>query len=78
MPQKMSPLQVNSTEKAARLQTDHHDLRDFWILTDGYTVTICKQRRGEAHTESVSIPRDKFLRLLDWFQKPQQLREPGK
>jgi len=44
----LKPIDAKSTAQVIRLQRDNISRRGFWILTDGHTVTICKQRGGHA------------------------------
>lgn len=58
----------------SNLPNDNHEVGDFWILTDGFHVTIREQMTGESPTQGVSIPRTEFNRLIDWYMREQQKR----
>lgn len=69
----MRPYDAKSTDDVCdRLRRDHKDVGDFWILTDGYRVTISEQKWGEKPKQSVTVSRDQFNRLIDWYLKDQK------
>lgn len=74
LPAVASPLTATSNAKVCRLKTDNHATKDYWIITDGWNVTICKQRSGESAVESMTIPLKDFNRLIKWYVKPQNVQ----
>lgn len=40
---------------------------DWWMLTDGYRVTIARQRVGETTSQVVTVPRHIFDAFADWY-----------
>ena len=54
----------NDTDVASR-KADNFIKDDFWILCDGFTVTLAEQASGESCTQSIRIPKSTF----DYFVK---------
>jgi len=78
LPAVASPLEATSNAKVCRLKTDNHATKDYWIITDGWNVTVCKQRSGESAEESMTIPLKDFNRLIRWYVKPQNFPSNGR
>lgn len=78
LPALASPLEATSNAKVCRLKSDNHSTKDYWIITDGCNVTVCKQRNGESAEESITIPLKDFNRLIKWYVKPQKLPSNGR
>ena len=47
------------------LRRDNFDKGDFWIVCDGFTVTLAEQRVGESPSQTIRIPKTTF----DFFVK---------
>lgn len=47
---------------------DNVSARGWWMLTDGYRVTIARQKVGEAPTQKITVPRHIFDAFADWYQ----------
>lgn len=56
----------------AELRTDHKEIGDYWILTDGWRVSMVQQKTGESPTQKVTIPRAEFNRMIDWYLRDQK------
>jgi len=71
----LSLMEAGNNE-AVTLQRDNKDFksgnREFWILSDGYEVTIHEQRVGEASTQGVTLPRSVFNRMVKFYTEPQK------
>jgi len=74
MPREMSPAEARTTDQICALGRDNLTIGDFWILADGYRVTIAKQKPEEAATQSVTVPRSEFNRMVRWYVRPQKVR----
>ena len=70
----MTPRRAVKLDDICKLQTDHHDTCDAWIIIDGPQVTISKQRNGEPRTASVTLSRRSFNVLIDWYNRDQKVR----
>jgi len=58
-----------------RMRRDHATWGgDWYIMTDGYTVWISKQKLGEARTDHIAIPKTIFDRLSDAYIKQRPIR----
>lgn len=68
---KLAPYHARGTNEVCRLRTDHFDVGGAWILTDGYTVSVTKQKVGESSTEGVTLAREDFNRLISWYLREQ-------
>lgn len=40
---------------------------DFWILTDGYHVTLSEQKTGDSPKQYITVPRDIFDKFVRWY-----------
>jgi len=75
----LAPIDCNTCDEVCQLQTDHADCGDFWILNDGYTVSIARQKDGEPPQAEISIPKKKFDALIKWYttgKSPRKSQEP--
>jgi hypothetical protein len=72
---KLSPMRANGKTLAC-LPRSVKDIGSAWILTDGYSVTIKKQRVGEYPTEEITLSRGGFNRLVRWYIREQTIRRP--
>ncbi|HSZ58489.1 MAG TPA: hypothetical protein VK797_22675 [Tepidisphaeraceae bacterium] len=72
----IAPAHVKRERDARGLENDTIYLTEFWagVNHDG-SVTICRQREGESHTELIHIPRRAFARIVEWYHKPQSRAE---
>jgi DNA polymerase III sliding clamp (beta) subunit (PCNA family) len=50
--------------------------KDLTLLTDSYRVSIWEQKVGESPSQSVTIPRAAFNRLIRWYLRPQRITKP--
>ena len=66
-----SPLDCSEAE-LCQIKTSTLDTKEFWILRDGFNVSIVKQRIGESSTESVRVPIDVFRKMVKWMTTPQE------
>ncbi len=69
----IAPSDCTSLDDCCMLETDHHDLEGFWILTDGYRVSLVKQNVGESSTASIEIPKRTFDALAGWYFRKQKV-----
>lgn len=69
------PMDCRNVDEVCELQTDHHDLKGAWILTDGYRVSIHTQEDGKPSTGAVTLTPTQFNRLVAWWQRPQKPRK---
>ena len=71
------PYDCGSFDEVCELQTDHHELKNWWISVDGYEVSIYEQRSGETVHSSVSVPKRQFDALVQWYMRQQKVRTHG-
>ena len=69
----LAPIDCNTFNKVCSLKTDHHDLKQFWILTDSASVSIHEQVSGEKGKQQIIIPKKQFDLLIRWYLKKQQV-----
>jgi hypothetical protein len=62
---------VGSTDEGLGLARDNFDIGDFWMLTDGYRVSIAEQEVGKPPMQHITIPRETFNRFIDWYMRDQ-------
>lgn len=60
-----SLLECKNDYDVAQRKADNFIKDDFWILCDGFTVTIAEQRSGEQATQAIRVPKATF----DYFVK---------
>lgn len=68
----LSPAHAKNLDEVCSLRRDNFNTQNGWILTDGFDVTIAKQKDGEPSTESVTFSRKEFNRLVSWYFRPQR------
>ena len=70
-----SPLrgEGSESERHALVSTDY-SLNDFRISIDGVSVCLTHQRRGEEPRQRITIARQEFNKMIQWYTKPQKLR----
>lgn len=68
----MRPYDAKDNWLVCRLARDNFDAGDFWILTDGTRVTLASQKAGESPTQSITIPRAEFNKLVAWYMRDQK------
>jgi hypothetical protein len=71
-PKMLAPAHARTIDEVCTLRTDNFSIPSGWILTDGYQVTISKQKAGAPSTESVTFTRQEFNRLVSWYFRPQR------
>ena len=67
---KHSPKSAKTLTQVCSLRSDNYDVGDFWILTDGPTVTISAQKLGHPVTASITVPKWIFNQMLNWYSRP--------
>lgn len=71
-----SPRSAVRFDDICRLQTDNFDSGPYWIMVDEVDVTICHRKHDYDRIGMLTIPREHFSRLADWYNKEQQPDEP--
>jgi hypothetical protein len=74
MAKTMSPKQARTDEQVCSLNRDNQTFGDYWIIGGGDNVYIACQPEGCPAESNISIPRDVFIRMVNWYQRPQKLR----
>ena len=69
----MRPYDCKTIDQVCALRRDNFDAGDFWIITDGYNVSLAEQKVGEKSTGMVTIPRREFNRLVTWYMREQKV-----
>lgn len=65
---------IDATEdELDKMKTCHLEVGDDRILTDSFRVSITTQKSGEKPTQSVTIDRKTFDKLVRWYTTPQPL-----
>jgi hypothetical protein len=63
-----TPIQCKSLESICKMPRDNIDLpKDFWMITDGYEVTIAQQKAFEDPSQKISIPKPIFDACVKWY-----------
>lgn len=63
---KIAPIDANGDD-TMKLARDNWNWGDYWILTDGHTVTIAEQKFGEQAISITRIPKHIFTRFCKWY-----------
>lgn len=69
------PMDARGAGQICEMPRDNLTAGDFWILTDGFNVSIAAQKTDESATVIVSIPRGEFNRMVRWYTKPVKVRK---
>lgn len=73
MAKRLSPKQARTLGQVCSLNRDNTYAGDYWLMTSGDDVTICHQAVGQNPVGSVTIPRELFIRFINWYQRPQKV-----
>lgn len=68
-------MECRSIDDVCALGRDNFTVGGHWILTDGYKVSVVAQKVGASPTESISIDRATFNRLVRWYMRQQVVRK---
>ncbi len=68
----MTPRQATKEREILQLKTDNHATQTAWITVGERTVTLTRQKRGEAATGGVTLTRRDFHALVDWYHRDQK------
>jgi len=71
------PRTVATTSQLCDMPRDNVSTPDYWMMTDGWRVTLARQRVGEPASEMATIPRNVFDAFADWYMTG-TWRRPGK
>lgn len=71
------PIDVTGDDEPLLLQRDNFSVGDFWILTNGFTISIAEQKRGEDTKQHINIPVETFAKLVAWMTEPQKTSQRG-
>lgn len=71
---KLSPMQAIGEDAHIKLEADNFSTKDYWILTDGVNVHLCKQREGKPAQETMYMPVNDFNKLINWYIKEQNVQ----
>ncbi len=68
------PIDCGNEDQVCELQTSLHTLKNFWILTEGYRVSLYEQKSSESPTQHITIPKRQFDALVEWYMREQECR----
>lgn len=71
----MKPINATTDAQVFDLKSTVHEIGDFWILTDGTTITIAEQRNGCPAQQKLDIPCNDFNKLVRWYVRDQKPRK---
>lgn len=72
---KLSPRKARTFNQICSLNRDNLSSKHGWIVVDDEgSVTIAEQANGCEAKGIVRLPRREFNRLVDWYNKEQELR----
>lgn len=67
---KYSPRTANTNDKVCSLRRDNAAYGEYWILVDEDQLTIVKQKLGESPTESITLDKATFNKMIAFYQRP--------
>ena len=68
----MSPRETKTLDEICKLKTDHHNVKEGWLMVEEGAVVVVKQRNGEKSTGEVRFSRRSFNALVDWYNRKQK------
>jgi len=69
----LNPRKAKTHKEISQLESDNISTEDYWILISPKYVTICKQKIGIKPENSISIPREDFDKLVEWYLLSQKM-----
>lgn len=73
---RLTPREARTEKQQLRLTRDNVSTRDYWMMLNGGTVVLSKQRSGQPRTEAITISRAAFERFIDWYNTGQFRKKP--
>lgn len=67
----MKPSDCASEDDACKLSDSGHEVGNWWMLTDGYRVTLAEQNAGDKPKQAITIDPKVFNKFVAWWQKDQ-------
>lgn len=74
----MRPYDRKGGKKDDALLRDNWSFGDFWIITDGYRVSMAQQEIRHAPLQMIRIPKAAFNKMIDWYMRDQPKRRAKK
>lgn len=68
-PKTMSLMECRTVDDVCKLPRDNQTFGDYWIITDGYMVSLAQQEVGESATQKISIPRNVFNKMVRFYTR---------
>ena len=62
-----TPIECKTFNDICNMPRDNISIGDFWILTDGYEITIARQKEGHESEAKISIPKSVFNKFARWY-----------
>lgn len=69
---KVAPIDAAFSELST--DRDNKSFGDYWVISDGYRVTIAKQKSGEPATESITLPIETARKIVEFLTTPQPVK----
>lgn len=70
----MRPYDAKTDDQVCALRRDNYSTDQSWILAGGDTVTLSEQGPGEVATQSITLSRREFNKLIGWYMRDQKPR----
>lgn len=74
MKKKLSLKDARCIEDICLLKHDSKVLGNYWLIADGYEVTILNQPKGQLPIAKISIPRKTFNKMIAFYEKKQAIK----
>lgn len=65
-----SPKTANTLAKVCSLKRDNIEVGDIWCMVDEDSVTICRQKIGEAASAMLTLSKRDFNRIVKFYTTP--------
>lgn len=71
-----SPRAANSEKRITQLRRDNIEVGGWFFVVEERMVYIVEATRGEKSPKEVILPKHVFNKIVDFYNKPQSMREP--
>lgn len=72
--QRKTPIECKTLKDICSLPRDSVDCGDFWILTDGYEISIHEQKIGHESVQKISVPKAIFDKFVRWYTTGRKIK----
>jgi hypothetical protein len=67
-----APAECRGINQVCALRRDNLTIGDWWMLTDGYQVTLTEQKIGNAPKQQINLPTALLNKFIKWWNTKQR------